>query len=148
MRGSVIMAVAERKVSATQRGLKIRSACNISGDMREKISAGPSLRPQTTKMPTASRAKSFTNASSAMAVTTPWWRSLASTFRVPNRMVNTARTAAIQNADTFSSANPVPSVGENTEKLVVMDCSCRAIYGVDPITANSVTTTPRVALLP
>ena len=63
---------------------------------RAKIASSPPPTPQTTKTPTAISATSLTTASNAIAATTPWCRSLASTLRVPNRMVNSAIPAAIQ----------------------------------------------------
>ena len=62
------------------------------------ILLGPSLRPQTTKIPTDIKATNLTIASKAMAVTTPWCRSLASKLRVPNNIVNKARPAAMNSA--------------------------------------------------
>ena len=65
--------------------------------IRSKTPAGPPAM-LTTSRPTTVIATSLTTASTAIAATTPWWRSLASMLRVPNRMVNSAMPAAIQNA--------------------------------------------------
>ena len=97
-RGRQTIAAAERKVSVIQRGPSTCSERSRSGGMRAKISAGPPAMPNTTSRPTPSIAASLTTASTAIAATTPWWRSLASMLRVPKRIVNTAIPAATQKA--------------------------------------------------
>jgi len=77
--------------------------------MRSMTSPIPPATPQTTKTPTARSATSFTTASSAIAMTTPWWRSLASRFRVPKRMVKSASPPATQSAVALWSGRAQPS---------------------------------------
>lgn len=93
-------------------------------------------------------------ASSAIAATTPWWRSLASTLRVPKSTVNTAMPTAIQkpiwNSEAPSCA-PVSVSGPlllMTWKLVATAFSCSAMYGAVLTTAISVTSAARLVLLP
>ena len=106
-RGRQMMAVADRKVRTAQRGPKTSPApTTTSTGTSAKMSANPSASDQVANTPTASSAKSFTTASSAMAATTPWCRSFASRFRVPNRIVNSARPAAIQKAVATPSPSP------------------------------------------
>ena len=77
----------------------LTSHCEMGeASMRAKTSPAPPAKPQTTKTPTASSAKSLTIASTAMAMTTPLCRSFTSRLRVPNKIVNTARPAAVHKA--------------------------------------------------
>ncbi len=100
--------------------------------------------PQTTKIPTASKATSFTTASTAMAMTMPWCCSSASRLRVPNRMVNSASPPATQIAvaSRLGRAQPSGVALAKTPKDSVTDCNCSAIYGVAATTAMTVTITP------
>ena len=71
-------------------------------------------------------------ASKAMAATTPWCCSLASTLRVPNRMVNSAIMAATPKASCISSSPPsgrplAESAADTTWIEVVMALSCNAM---------------------
>ena len=61
--------------------------------------------------PTARNATSFTSDSKAIAATMPSWRSVASRWRVPNRIVNIARTRAIQNAGSLPIGTEVEISG-------------------------------------
>ena len=78
-----------------------------------------------TATPTATNANNLTMASSAIAVTTPSWRSDTFKLRVPKSAVNNARPIAITNAIIGS----VPAVPDDdgslakTEKDKVSDCS-------------------------
>ena len=72
--------------------------------IRSRISRGPPATAQTTKAPTASSATSLTTASTAMAVTMPWWRSFTSSLRVPKITVKSASPAATQSAVADRSA--------------------------------------------
>ena len=93
--------------------------------MRDIISFGPSATPQTTNKPTAMSARILTIASTAIADTTPWWRSLESKFLVPKIIVNAAKPTAAHNAvrdDVVAGSCPA-NPSENTEKLSVSDCS-------------------------
>ena len=153
-RGRHTIAAADRRVNEIHRGPNTSAECSISGEARAKTSAGPSERPNITRAPTATSASSLTIASSAMAATTPWCRSFASMFRVPNRMVNRAMPAAIQNAIRKSGAasgrpgRPSLPGLPITWKLVVTACSWSAMYGVVPTSAMIVTSAARLALLP
>ena len=71
MRGRVRNAAADRKIIVAQRGPSSSHVAMGEAWIVSAIAPGPPVTPQTTKMPTASRATSFTTASTAMAVTTP-----------------------------------------------------------------------------
>ena len=97
--------------------------------MRSRMPPTPPARPQTTKMPTASRATSLTTASTAMAVTMPWCCSLASRLRVPKMVVNTASPAATQIAVCSALGGMKPSgvALAKTPNDSTTDCNCNAI---------------------
>ena len=57
---------------------------------RENRSPKPSNNPKVTNTPTATKASSFTSDSRATAATRPSWRSVASRWRVPKRIVKAA----------------------------------------------------------
>ncbi|HXF65969.1 MAG TPA: hypothetical protein VNK67_04615 [Burkholderiales bacterium] len=59
------------------------------------MSSKPSYIQKVTKTPTAMKASSFTRDSKATAATSPSWRSVASRWRVPKRMVKAASSIAI-----------------------------------------------------
>jgi hypothetical protein len=59
------------------------------------MSPKPSYIQNVTKRPTAMKASSFTTDSKAIAATSPSWRSVASRWRVPNRMVKAASSIAM-----------------------------------------------------
>ncbi len=106
-------------------------------------------------MPTARKATSFTSDSKAMAATIPSWRSEASRWRVPNRMVNVASSNAIQNAvsawiGTASRWAGITTSGYWTSSVKLFETafSCSAMYGTTPITAITVTSPASSALLP
>ncbi len=107
MRGRQMIAVADRKVSVTQRGVKIWPATIGSSCITSNRSAGPLVIPQTTKTPIASRAKSLTTASKAMAATTPTWRSFTSMPRVPNRIAKAPSPTANQNPAVTAESPPL-----------------------------------------
>src|SRR6056300_947468 len=141
MRGSAMKAAAETNKMPVQRP---PSKCHEEmreASMAAKVSETPPMSHQTTYAPTINNAASLTTASSAIAVTTPWCLSLASRFRVPKMTVKTASPTATQKAVACLSKN-VPSVAETSINALNesdTDCSCSAIYGVVPITANIVT---------
>ena len=91
--------------------------------IRAKVSETPPAIPQTTKIPTAKSAISFTTASSAMAVTTPWWRSFALRLRVPNRIAKTASPTATQRTVVVSFRLRKGSASAKIEKDRVIDCN-------------------------
>ena len=96
--------------------------------MRAITAPTPPPKPQTTKIPTANSAQSLTTASTAMAMTTPWWRSFASRLRVPNSTVNKDRPSATQKAvDCALPKLAPPSAYEKLAKLKVTDCNCKAM---------------------
>ena len=111
--------------------------------------------PNVTKIPTARNASSFTSDSNAIAATMPWWCSAASRWRVPKAMVNAARISAIQSA-VSSRIDPAPAFAgmmisgnwTRIAKLFDTALSCSEMYGRMPITAITVTSPPRSALLP
>ena len=148
MRGSAMIAMADSMVSPSQRSVWMRHSGRAAASIRAAMSAGPLATNQTTNTPTARRATSFTTASTAMAVTTPAWRSLASSLRVPNRIVNSASPAATQTAVSTPSEGAPPALPVNTSKDSEMDCSCSAIYGVVASTASTVTSAPSRRDLP
>ena len=129
MRGSVTTAMADRKISPAQRPGWTCQADNSAASIRDMTSATPPPMPQTTKMPTASNASSFTTASTAMAATMPWCCSRASRLRVPNRMVNSASPAATQIAVRPASGGVMPSGIRvaNTPNDRTTDCNCKAM---------------------
>ena len=94
-------------------------------------SAGPSNITHTTNGPTASSAASLTIDSKAMASIMPRCCSLASTWRTPNRMVNTAISSATMKAVSYQTGWPVPGskvIGPaSAAKLVETACSCSAM---------------------
>ena len=98
MRGRQTTAAADSSVIAAQRPGSTRHADICEASMRAIVPATPPPRPQTTKAPTATRATSLTTASTAMAITMPVWRSLASRRRVPKMTVNSARPPATASA--------------------------------------------------
>ena len=123
MRGSVRKAAAERRVSVAQRPESMCHSAMGEASITAATSDGPPAMPQTTKIPTAMSATSLTTASTAMAVTTPWWRSFTSRLRVPKITVKTARPAATQSA--VDGAPPGSSV--KTARASVTDWSWSAI---------------------
>ncbi len=129
MRGRVMTATAARKISPVQRPGSTCQAASSAASIRSMIWPTPPAMPQTTKDPTAKSATSLTTASTAMAVTMPWCCSRASRFRVPNRMVNSARPTAIQIAVRPASGGAWPSgvALAKTPKDRTTDCSCSAI---------------------
>ena len=106
-RGRQITAVADKNVNVTQRAPKMSLDPRMAScETPSNISAAPSATKNVTNTPTAISAASLTMASSAIAATTPWWRSFASRFRVPNKIVNNAIPAATQNAVVTPSVSP------------------------------------------
>ena len=97
-------------------------------------------------MPTARKASSLTIDSKAIAATMPSWRSLASMWRVPNRIANKASASAIHNAVSPRMGAVATSCGmtmsgycNSTVKLVETALSCNEMYGMIPTTAITVT---------
>jgi len=125
MRGRHSSAAPDRNVSASQRLPSVGTSAMGDALIRAAMGPSPPAAPQTTKTPTARSAVSLTSASSAMAVTTPWWRSLASRLRVPNRMVKTVSPTASQIAVAcwFGSGHPSSPCVANTPKDRVTDCN-------------------------
>ena len=97
----------------------------------------------------------MTSDSNAIAATSPSCRSDASRCRVPNRIVKTASSTAIQNAvstwtGTAWRGKVVTTSGYPTRivKLPETAFSWSAMYGTTPITAMTVTRPATSALLP
>ncbi len=88
-------------------------------------------------MPIARNASSFTSDSSATASTMPRWCSVASIWRVPNRMANSASSAATYSAGSVS-APPSPP-GASTATLIATALNCSATYGTAAVTATPAT---------
>ncbi len=64
----------------------------------------------------------------------PWWCSVASTWRVPNRVANSAISSATYSAG--SVKKPVgPVLPVSTCRLIATALYCRARYGMMPISA-------------
>ena len=97
----------------------------------------PPNTPKMTNRPMARKARSLTRDSSAMAHISPRWCSLASMVRVPNSIENSARARATYSDSSDSWADDC----ETTSNPVVMPFSCSAMYGTEPITAATVTST-------
>ena len=126
MRGRHRKAAADRNVSPNHRPVL---TCHFEigeASMRARTSPTPSASPQTTKVPTASKAKSLTMASTAIAITTPLCRSLTSRLRVPKIIVKTARPAATQSAMLEMLTMLCASLA-NTDTDRVTDCNCNAM---------------------
>ena len=92
----------------------------------ENVAAGPSLRPQVTKAPTASSAASLTTASTAMADTMPSCRSPASRRRVPKRIVKSPSPAATP-SDRTGAAAPSAAGSATARNDSVIDWSWSAM---------------------
>ena len=127
MRGRHRKAAADSSISPAQRPPSISHLPSAEASMRASVAESPPPSPQTTNTPTASSAASFTTASTAMAMTTPLWRSFASRLRVPKITVNSASPAATHSAVWPFSSPGARSSALNTSKLSVTDCSCSAI---------------------
>jgi len=69
----------------------------------------------------------------------PWWFSLAATVRVPNRIANTASSAAVISALSSSGQGWWASGTASTCSENAAAFSCSARYGRIPITAISAT---------
>ena len=67
------------------------------------------------KTPTAMKATSLTSDSSAIASTMPWWCSVASTWRVPKRIANSASSAATYSAGSPSAESRHRAPAEHAE---------------------------------
>ena len=98
--------------------------------------------------PTATNAASLTTDSNAIASIMPLWCSVASTCRVPNRMVNTARMIAVSSAVSPPIASTSPRSPPTMLHAWASALNCRAIYGTEPMVAISVTSTARLCALP
>ena len=108
-----------------------RSATAGASASRATMSDGPSNRNHTTKGPTASSASSLTTDSKAMASIMPRCCSEACTLRTPNRMVNSAISAAtISEVSACTTPGAPPTHGEGAA-MVRNDadtaCSCSAM---------------------
>ena len=95
------------------------------------MSPVPSNRYHRTNGPTVSRASSFTTDSKAMATIMPRCCSEACTLRTPNRMVNSAISAAtISEVSVWTTPGCVSPHGEGAAMLRKDDdtaCSCSAM---------------------
>ncbi|MNN53510.1 hypothetical protein D3C81_1682710 [compost metagenome] len=76
-------------------------------------------------MPTATIAISLIIDSNAMASIMPWWCSVASTCRVPNRMANKAINSATYSAGSLSTPLP-PASPLSTCRLIATALYCNA----------------------
>ena len=85
-------------------------------------------------MPTATSATSLTSDSSATASIMPGRCSVASTWRVPNRIANSAISAATYSAGS-PSAGPLGSCPASTTRLMATALYCSARYGTAAISA-------------
>ena len=150
MRGRQMKAAPERKISVTQRPPLCSHAEIGDASICSSVAVGPPAIPQTTNIPTATKANNLTTASTAIAMTMPWCRSFESRFRVPKRTVKIANPTATHAAAEFRSAasHDCPSAVAKTENDSVTDCNCNAIYGVAATTARTVTITPSCVDLP
>ena len=145
MRGKHKNAAPDKNVRAIQRFPFTSHMATSDASISFKTGPIPPKTPHTTNTPTATSAHSFTTASTAIAMTTPWWRSFTSRFRVPNKIVNSASPAPTQNAAVLSDK---VSEFANAPSDSVTDCNCNAMYGVVPTIAKIVTNTPKLFDLP
>ena len=125
MRGRQRNAAAESAVMAVHRPGAMAWSARAEASMRASVAATPPATPHTTKAPTAMSAASLTTASSAIAMTRPWWRSSASTVRVPKSTVKTASPPATSSA-VPCSASGVAGRSAKTAKESVTDWSWSA----------------------
>ncbi|MNC84813.1 hypothetical protein D3C83_03810 [compost metagenome] len=72
-----------------------RALSRATSPARLKMSPNPSYIQNVTNSPTAMKAASLTTDSNAIAATSPSWRSVASRWRVPKRMVKAASSIAM-----------------------------------------------------
>ena len=77
--------------------------------------------------PTAIRAINLTTASTAIAITSPLWRSLASSLRVPKSTVKRASPPATQKAEAGLPSVLLPGGPAKAPSDRVTDCSCSAM---------------------
>ena len=73
--------------------------------------------------PMATKASSFTSDSSATASTMPRWCSVASIWRVPNRIANAASSSATYSAGSPNSASSLPGASTSTLIATALNCS-------------------------
>ena len=102
-RGRQMIAVIDNSVMARKRPASPSGSVArpfIADDCSAAVAPTPSPGPSanTTNRPTARKASSLTHDSKAMAATIPSWCSLASMWRVPNRMAKIAMPTAVRNA--------------------------------------------------
>ena len=76
--------------------------------------------------PTATIATSLTSDSSEMASIMPWWCSVASTWRVPNRAANRAISKATYKAGSVNRPPWPGSCPASTDRLIATALYCRA----------------------
>jgi len=124
IRGKQRNAAPDKNVSAIQRFPLTSHVATFDVSISFRTGPIPPSTPQTTKTPTATKAHSLTTASTAIAMTTPWWRSLTSRFRVPNKIVKSASPAPSHNAAVLSESD---SELANAPNDSVTDCSCNAM---------------------
>ena len=89
--------------------------------------------------PTAMIASSLTTDSRAMASIMPWWCSVASTWRVPNRAANSAISRATYKAGSVKKPVLPTPLPVSTPRLSATALYCSARYGTTPIRAITVT---------
>ena len=132
----------------------MKPATTPSPPARGKFAAGrgsavsPASKPYAYS-PTAAKATSLTSDSTAIASIRPWWCSVASTARVPNRIENRASSRATYSAVSASSGPcPPPAAPASTSTLMATALNCSATYGTAAVRAITVISTARPRLLP
>ncbi len=113
--------------------------CSNSVRAESAICSWWSLNHSHANKPTDTIATSLITDSSAIASIMPRWCSVASTWRVPNKVANKAISNATYNAGSAKMPRPALLCPVNTSRLMATALYCSARYGTMPTSAITAT---------